>query len=34
MSEFYERFTKDLDHAERNMTNIKRMERPTGLDLR
>jgi DNA topoisomerase-1 len=31
MSEFYERFTKDLDHAERNMTNIKRMERPTDL---
>ena len=31
MSEFYERFTKDLDHAERNMTDIKRMERPTDL---
>jgi len=31
MSEFYERFEKDLEHAERNMTNIKRMERPTDL---
>ncbi|MEO5925174.1 MAG: type I DNA topoisomerase [Bryobacteraceae bacterium] len=29
MSEFYERFQKDLDHAARNMTDIKRMERPT-----
>jgi DNA topoisomerase-1 len=29
MSEFYERFQKDLDHAERNMTDIKRMEEPT-----
>ena len=29
MSEFYERFTKDLDHAARHMTDIKRMERPT-----
>jgi DNA topoisomerase-1 len=31
MSEFYERFQKDLEHAERNMTDIKRMERPTDL---
>lgn len=31
MSEFYERLTKDLDHAERNMTDIKRMEEPTGV---
>ncbi|BDC51244.1 DNA topoisomerase 1 [Bryobacterales bacterium F-183] len=31
MSEFYERFQKDLDHAERNMTDIKRMEEPTDL---
>ncbi len=31
MSEFYERFEKDLDHAARNMTDIKRMERPTDL---
>jgi DNA topoisomerase I len=29
MSEFYERFQKDLDHAARNMTDIKRMEVPT-----
>ena len=29
MSEFYERFQKDLEHAARNMTDIKRMERPT-----
>ncbi len=31
MGEFYERFQKDLAHAERNMTDIKRMERPTDL---
>jgi DNA topoisomerase-1 len=31
MAEFYERFEKDLEHAERNMTDIKRMERPTDL---
>jgi DNA topoisomerase-1 len=31
MSEFYERFQKDLTHAERNMTDIKRMEKPTDL---
>ncbi|HTW65695.1 MAG TPA: type I DNA topoisomerase [Bryobacteraceae bacterium] len=30
MSEFYERFQKDLAHAERHMTDIKRMEEPTG----
>ena len=34
MSEFYERFQKDLEHAERHMTDIKRMEEPTGEDLR
>src|SRR3984893_14392212 len=31
MAEFYGRFLKDLEHAERNMTNIKRMEKPTDL---
>ena len=31
MSEFYERFQKDLKHAERHMTDIKRMEKPTDL---
>jgi DNA topoisomerase I len=31
MAEFYQRFEKDLEHAERNMTDIKRMERPTDL---
>lgn len=30
MSEFYERFQKELEHAERHMTDIKRMEEPTG----
>ncbi|MGA2275444.1 MAG: type I DNA topoisomerase [Bryobacteraceae bacterium] len=30
MQEFYERFDKDLKHAEEHMTNIKRMEKPTG----
>jgi DNA topoisomerase-1 len=29
MSEFYERFQKDLEHAAHYMTDIKRMERPT-----
>jgi DNA topoisomerase I len=29
MSEFYERFKKDLKHAERHMTDVKRMEEPT-----
>src|SRR5579871_2174666 len=31
MGEFYERFERDLEHAERNMTDIKRMEKPTDL---
>ena len=31
MGEFYERFMKDLGNAEENMTNIKRMEKPTEL---
>src|SRR6202163_347647 len=31
MSEFYDRFQKDLEYAERNMTDIKRMEKPTDL---
>jgi DNA topoisomerase-1 len=31
MAEFYERFDKDLKHAEEHMTNIKRMEKPTDL---
>src|SRR5262249_12709320 len=31
MSEFYERFQKDLDRAARTMTDIKRMEVPTDL---
>jgi DNA topoisomerase-1 len=31
MSEFYERFAKDLKHAEEHMTDIKRMEKPTDL---
>ncbi|HLG97662.1 MAG TPA: type I DNA topoisomerase [Bryobacteraceae bacterium] len=30
MSDFYGRFEKDLEHAERHMTDIKRMEEPTG----
>ncbi len=29
LSEFYERFDKDLKHAEEHMTNVKRMEKPT-----
>jgi DNA topoisomerase I len=29
MSEFYERFSKDLDHATKHMTDVKRMEVPT-----
>ncbi|HZU25368.1 MAG TPA: type I DNA topoisomerase [Bryobacteraceae bacterium] len=32
MAEFYERFQKDLENAERTMTDIKRMEKPTGKD--
>jgi DNA topoisomerase-1 len=31
ISEFYERFEKDLKHAEEHMTDIKRMEKPTDL---
>jgi len=31
MSDFYERFQKDLEHAAHHMTDIKRMERPTDL---
>jgi DNA topoisomerase-1 len=31
MGEFYERFDKDLKHAEGHMTDIKRMEKPTDL---
>ncbi|MEQ1946167.1 MAG: type I DNA topoisomerase [Bryobacteraceae bacterium] len=31
MSDFYTRFQKDLAHAERHMTDIKRMEKPTDL---
>jgi len=31
MAEFYDRFQKDLEHAARNMTDIKRMEKPTDL---
>ena len=31
MAEFYERFDRDLKHAEEHMTNIKRMEKPTDL---
>ena len=34
MQEFYEQLKQDLEHAERNMTDIKRMEKPTDLDLR
>jgi len=29
MAEFYEKFDKDLKHAEEHMTDIKRMEKPT-----
>jgi DNA topoisomerase-1 len=31
LSDFYERFDHDLKHAEEHMTDIKRMEEPTGL---
>jgi len=31
MAEFYDRFTKDIEHAEEHMTDIKRMEKPTDL---
>src|ERR1700689_779665 len=32
MADFYERFDKDIKHAEEHMTDIKRMEKPTGLN--
>jgi DNA topoisomerase I len=31
MGDFYERFDKDLKHAEEHMTDVKRMEKPTDL---
>src|SRR5664280_1087723 len=31
MAEFYEKFDRDLKHAEEHMTDIKRMEKPTDL---
>jgi len=31
MSGFYDRFTKDIEHAEEHMTDVKRMEKPTDL---
>jgi len=31
ISEFYEKFKQDLEHAEEHMEDIKRMEKPTGL---
>ena len=31
IAEFYERFDRDLKHAEEHMTDIKRMEKPTDL---
>ncbi len=31
MADFYSRFQKNLEHAERHMTDIKRMEKPTDL---
>ena len=31
MGEFYERFLRDLENAEKHMTDIKRMEKPTDL---
>ena len=31
MSEFYDRFDKDLSRAEKHMTDVKRMEKPTDL---
>ena len=34
MAEFYERFEKDLKHAEEHMTDIKRMEEAHRLDVR
>ncbi len=32
MADFYKRFEKDIKHAEEHMTDIKRMEKPTGLN--
>ena len=32
MAEFYERLDADIKHAEEHMTDIKRMEKPTGLN--
>ena len=31
MAEFYDRFTKNIEHAEEHMTDVKRMEKPTDL---
>ena len=31
MADFYDRFTKDIEHAEQHMTDVKRMEKPTDL---
>jgi len=31
MAGFYERFTKNIEHAEQHMTDVKRMEKPTDL---
>jgi len=31
IAEFYEKFKRDLEHAEEHMEDIKRMEKPTGL---
>ncbi|MFN0171459.1 MAG: type I DNA topoisomerase [Bryobacteraceae bacterium] len=31
LAEFYEKFEKDLEHAAANMTDIKRMEKPTDM---
>jgi DNA topoisomerase-1 len=31
MAEFYDGFQRDLEHAQRHMTDIKRMEKPTDL---
>ena len=31
MAEFYDRFQKNIEHAERHMADIKRMEKPTDL---
>ncbi len=31
LSEFYQKFAKDLERAEKNMTDVKRLEKPTDL---